>query len=56
MEKDTYARRRKDVESRDLQGLFAGKPETDVQSNTGTLARLCQSCIEQKHRPYFSGK
>lgn len=32
--KDIYARRRKDVECRKLQRLFAGKSETDVKSNT----------------------
>lgn len=32
--KDTYAGRKKDVESRELQELFTRKPETDVKSNT----------------------
>ena len=47
----------KGEESRELQGLLARKVSDRCQKqHTGTLARLCLSCMEQKHRPYFSGK
>lgn len=41
--KDTHTRRKKDVESKELQGLLAGKPEIDVTRNTQEHARAAWS-------------